>query len=285
MLEDTAAATQRAIRMVTINDLYTAFVASTTGDDVDFYAGGATLPQGYTLGPQQEAVVVTIEVPVHHSFARIIGVEETIVTRRAAAIRNNGYSGGTPIAPMWVDESTDWQYGMSQDLHEWDGKKGNAGRVPGNFGWLEPETSRNDFIELLRGYNVDPALKEANSVSIGDIVEGLPGQRAGQWDKALGDWSEGRLDRATWEPWDVGTFENHRTDDPRLMIIPIVSYQGGSGSNAEFEVVDIGVWWLEEVEKKGNDKIVRGRFIDYYDPSNHTLDDYLGGGALLRLAE
>ena len=99
----------------------------------------------------EEAIQVTVAVPVRYIFAKIFGLEGTTARRRAIAMRSGG--GGFPILPMWVGYGTDYQYGVSQDLHATDGPD-KWGRVAGNFGWLEPPNGRQDFIPLLQGYNV-----------------------------------------------------------------------------------------------------------------------------------
>ena len=72
-----------------------------------------------------------------------------------------------------------------------------------------------------------------------------------------------RLDRAPWEQWAGGTFDESRYDNPRIMIVPMCDYVGGDGANAEFKIHAFGAFWLQEVDSHGQSKSTTGRFIDY----------------------
>jgi hypothetical protein len=113
------------------------------------------------------------------------------------------------------------------------------------------------------GYNVPEAHILASYVQIGDVLSGLTGQRVGHWTRDLGTSGTGRLARATWAPWTYDTFANHRNDNPRILVVPMVEWVSNPGTNAHWQVDNFGVFWLEDVRKQGSDGIITGRFIDY----------------------
>lgn len=268
-----SAAQQRIDQLVTVNANGLGTQVTYVPGEVVFYQGGQTAPGYGVLAGSEEGVTVTTHATVQFHFARILGVNSTVVTRRSTAVRL--LAGGLPIVPMWIGAGTP-QDDMPQDLHATDGPD-SSGRVPGNFGWLVPKTGRGDFDTLLGGYNVPQNLIEDNYVAVGENMDGLPGQRSGQWDSALGTSGDGRLARGTRQPWTSGTFENHLPDDPRLIVVPMVYYAGGNGANAQWHIESFGLFWLESISKQGNDKIVRGRFIDYSGAGGGgSLEDYLG---------
>jgi hypothetical protein len=273
MSTDTAGALQRANAIVSAQAASGYPGLTLDAGQATFYKAGDTVPGYRLLTGYDEAVTLTVQDPVRFLFAPILGLYSTTVTRRATVARL--FAANSGMAPMWIGIGTPCQYGIAQDLHQAD----NAGadkRVPGNFGWLDPPGGV-DWNELLCGYNVPLADILASFVKVGDILSGLPGQKVGQWTKDLGTGGNGRLARATWSPWNTGTFANHRDDDPRILVVPMVEYVSGNGSNAGWKIDDFGVFWLEEVGKHGSDKYVTGRFIDYCSSSGADgYQDYLG---------
>lgn len=230
--------------------------------DVTYYSPGDYLPGWGSLGTDAEATRVYTHINLSFFFAPAVGISGTTVTRYAIAASLP--AAGAPIIPIWITETTPYQYGQEQNLLMADGP--HYPGIPGNFGWLTPPSGSNDFLELLQGYNVAPDLLAANSVTTGQTVWGLTGMKTGQWTAALGASGYGRLARASWPQWAGDTFADYQKDNPRLMIIPICQYVegSGSGSNAQFTIVKFGVWWLESLGS--NNKTITGRFIKYVLP-------------------
>jgi Flp pilus assembly protein TadG len=231
--------------------------------DVTFYAAGSSVPGYGTLGPVGQATRVNVRAHVPFYFAPALGLSATEVMRYAVCVVAP-VTGGIPILPMWITETTPYQYGTSQQLLMATGPSYPG--IPGNFGWLTPPSGSQDFNDLLKGYNLSQALLNANVVNIGDTVWGLTGERTGQWQQALQRDSDSRMSRATWAPFTGDTFSNFHKDNPRIMMVPICTYvdSSGSGGNAKFTITKFGVFWLESVASSG--KSVTGRFIQYILP-------------------
>ncbi len=164
---------------------------------------------------------------------------------------------------MWVSYETDYLYGQEQQLIA-DGP--HCANIPGSFGWLEPPSGNNDlFLDLLRGYQVPHEDIVANYVSIDDICTATTGLSVGQWAKALDTSPDGlaRMDRAMWEPWTGDTFDSFHNDNPRIVIIPMCEYLGGTGDNAQFQIHAFGAFYIESINSKKKPYAINGRFIQY----------------------
>lgn len=240
-------------------------VAWSSGEVV-IYQSGETVPGYGVLGGGQEGVTIVTHVEVPYYFARILGLQGTTVTRAATAVRV--FAPGTPICPVWVSYETDYQYGQTQELLL---DAAPSANLPGNFGFLEPPTGSNDFLELLRGYDLPPEKVIGNYIEVGEIVTGYTGVSTGQWRGALEADVDGlaRLQRADWEYWAGDTFENYHPDNPRFLILPMSRYLDGTGTNARFEIMCFGVFWLESVKTTGS-KSISGRFVQFQTPGGST---------------
>jgi hypothetical protein len=251
---------------VSANNLGTGLTVtcSTAEGSSDFilYNVGDTVPSYGTLGTYDQAVTVYTHANVPFFFATALGLHETDVTRRATAVMTAVIS--TNIIPMWVSETTPYNYGQYRELLMADGP--HYPGIPGNFGWLTPKTGTDDFYTLIKGYNVPQSILDANIMSIGETMYGEPGVKVGLWTGSLAKDDDSRLKRALWAPWVNDTFDNHRKDNPRILIIPICEYQpdSGGGANAAFVIKKFGAFWLEDVATSG--KSITGRFIQYVVP-------------------
>ena len=269
LLASSATATSTATTIATANNdhagAYTVVCnyANPGPSDIIYYPPGSTAPGIGQLGPYAAAMSVTCHVDVNLTFARVLGLTHQVCTRQAMVLR--APLGGTPISPMWVDASTPYSYGVAQNLLM-------AGApcfpgIPGNFGWLAlPSGVSASWIDVLSGLQLSESDLKALFVNIGDKIWGSTGLVTGQWSAAL----QSRLDRADQPPWAGETFDSYSSDNPRIIVIPMVNYLGGTGANAHFSIQRFGAFWLESIKKTGSPKGVTGRFIQYTLP---------GGGA------
>lgn len=265
MAADPAAARARVAEVAEGNSEGYSEPVTCAPEAVAFSAAGQTIA-GYTLQASEEGVTVEARLAVPYYLARIFGLTGTTVVRRASAVR--AYAAGSPIAPMWVNYQADYKYGVPQELLM-RSDPNYANDIPGSFGWLTPETGSNDFTEMLCSYNVPPEKVDANYVRVDEIVYAYTGLSTGQWREALADSGDGRLARAALPPWNQDTFTNYQRSNPRLVIIPMCKYLGGTGSGASFQIMTFGVFWLESVRATGNGSIT-GRFINYVTPGGGT---------------
>jgi len=240
-------------------------VSCSSAHDIQFWGPGETVPDFGLLGNVAWGMEVSGHVPVQYTFARVFDLEGATVSRSCIVVRMP--VGGVPIAPMWINYQTDYQYGQQQELLMADGP--HYENIPGSFGWLEPPSGdQTEFLELLRGYNLTPEQIATNYASIDDVLYAKTGLAVGQWRKALEQSSDGlaRMERAMWEPWTYDTFDDFHHSNPRLVIIPMCEYLGDTGSGAQFQVHAFGAFWLESVNAKKKPYSITGRFIDYTMP-------------------
>ncbi len=230
-------------------------------DDSDLvcYDSSEDLPGYGTLGPWAQALRVSTHVQVQYSFARIVGIESGTATRSATVIR--APAAGLPICTMWIAHDTPLAYGQQQQLLMADGP--HYAGIPGSFGFVQPPTGCTaSFFDLLQGYNLTRQDTESSFVGVGDTLYAETGLMVGQWSKALKqDQGKARLEQGTSGEWASDTFTDYHADNPRIMLVPMVSYLGGTGSNAAFRIEKFGAFWLESVNQ--GQKKIWGRFIQY----------------------
>ena len=229
-----------------------------TSADITFYAPGETI--GTTvLGPWAHGLEVTARAPVEYTFSRILGISGAVAQRRARIFR--GPVEGVPICTMWIAHETPLAYGQLQNLLMADGP--HYAGIPGSFGFLEsPPGCTASWDKLLQGYGLTYQDIETSFVNLGDSVWAKTGVAVGHWRKALvDDKGTSRYEVGTSGKFAGDTFENYHADNPRIMLLPLVSYLGGTGSNAEFKIEKFGAFWLEGVNQ-GQKQII-GRFIQF----------------------
>jgi hypothetical protein len=262
LLPNTAAASSRVSAVVIANSGVSTFSYTQVSGSPIYYGAGATPPGFRVLGPFERAVRVAVQTDVEHFFAPIAGLTQTHVERSALAARLA--AGQIPAVPMWISADTPLVPGQSVELHmSTAGDSDNTGAIPpGNFGWLTPGSGGQDFSLLLGGYQVPPATLQENLIAVGDTVFGYPGQKVGRWYGELGTSHDdlGRLDRAAVPPYDTQTPSDFTADNPRILLVPLVTVISGSGGNASYLVVRFAMFWLESVNRA--DKSIIGQVID-----------------------
>lgn len=226
--------------------------------DITFYRPGETV-DGLTLGPWAHALKVTVHGQVDYSFARIFGMLGATAHRSATVVR--GPTEGIPIATMWISHTTPLSYGQQINMLMADGP--HYAEIPGSFGFLqEPVGCTTDWFTLLQGYGMTQQDLETSFVKLGDSVFAKTGVDVGHFVRALErDQGRARLERGTSGEWQYDTFTDYQVDNPRIMLIPLCSYLGDTGSNAEFRIEKFGAFWLEGVNQ--GRKEIWGRFIQF----------------------
>ncbi len=258
-LPDQSPAREAALATAVANNAEaTGFHVEIEPDDITFFGPGDTIGDT-VLGPWAHGMQVEVRAPVQYSFARILGLTGAVASRRARVFR--GPVEGIPIATMWIAEETPLAYGQQQNLLMADGP--HYAGIPGSFGFLEsPEGCTAAWDDLLKGYNLSREDIETSFVRLGDSVYARTGVSVGHWRKCLvDDHGTSRLERGTSGKWANDTFYDYHADNPRIMLLPLVSYHEGTGSNARFEIEKFGAFWLEGVNQ-GQKEII-GRFIEF----------------------
>ncbi len=247
---------------------------SSAKGDILFWGPHETIPDYGLLDSSTYGVRVSVHIPVDYMFAPVLGLTGTTVTRSSTCVRRR--AGAAPIAPMWMSYEPPLDplldYGVEREMLM--ASDPSAADIPGSFGWLEPLSGGQDFLELLRGYDLTPEQVEANLVAEGDVVTAYTGLSVGQWRGALDYSNDGlsRLERATDPegPWANDTFDNFQSDNPRIILVPMVEYLGGTGSGAEFLIHDFAAFWIESINSQNPPYSITGRFIKYQLPGTGT---------------
>jgi len=231
------------------------YVPDSPTSDIRYYAPYSNVPGYGDLGWAAKAITVTTHITVPYTFGRVLGLTQREVARHAIGVR--APVGGCPIAPMWVSHPTEYRYGEYQNLLMADGP--HYADIPGNFSWLAlpPEVTAS-WRDVLAGLPLSDADMEALFRDIGDYVTGYPGLATGQWVAGLED----RITRAS-ANWPGETWDRCSPNNPRIIIVPLVSYVSGTGSGATFLIEKFGAFWLDAVTSSGNPKHIDGRFIRY----------------------
>ncbi len=252
-------------------------------EDITYYPPGSTIsaPDGTVvmqLGPNASGIGVRALVRVTYGLARVLGLDEGSRMREAVAVVAPGGS-ALPVAPIWISEGTrpdytepepDGGYPIVDLVYDDLAHPPVEGTIaPGSFGFLDFSTPGYDwFSQLLSGYDVAPEVYAGAYTSIGTVETAYSGEHVGQWVQPLEqetgqDAGTARLERAESEPWATETYDDHSSDNPHIILVPVVTYLGGSGTNAELEVVEFAAMWLEEVVQQGGDKCIRVRFLNF----------------------
>lgn len=235
------------------------YLAESSASDIIWYGPGETVPGYRLLGPASQAMQVKCHAALAYTFGRILGFTDTSLVRRALVVR--GPVLGCPIAPMWISNTTPYKYGVQQNLHNTD--VGTDANIPGNFGWLQlPSGCTASWSDLIAGVPQPDSVTNSLMTAAGNTVYGLTGERVGQWVQVLNE----RIARGDGAPWTGETFTNYSPNNPHIILVPMVSFQGGTGSNAAFRIERYGAFWLDNVDNTGKPKSINGRFIQYVIP-------------------
>ncbi|MFQ6133335.1 MAG: hypothetical protein ACE5R4_14930 [Armatimonadota bacterium] len=283
-LPDAAAAAALALEAVAANNDQVPEWQAVVGDgDLTYYPPGSTIYDAdgaavMELGPYASGVGVRAQVRVAYAFAPLLNLHQGLRTREAVAVQ--GPAGAICAVPIWISEDSNPGFGQPVDLL-YDDLKGSAGIAipPGSFGFLDFATPGYDwFGQLLRGYDIADPVRNNAIVRIGQLVTAYTGVNTGKWVHALeaetgGNAGTARLERAANEPWRLDTFEDHPPTNPHIIMVPVVSHEGGTGTGATFKVSKFAVFWLDEVGKtEGGNHYIGVRFIEYQYSPDAILD-------------
>ncbi len=241
------------------NDTGNPMKAICSSEDIEFFLPGETIPGYGDLGVWAYAIRVTARVPVEYTFARILGISGAVATRSCTVMR--APAKGVPMCTIWLADGTERPDGEPQSLLMATGPE--DANIPGSFGFLQsPDGCTATWDTLLKGYPMTYEDMETSFVEAGDSVFATTGVDVGLFTKALlADKGTARLERGTTGKWEFDTFDDYHADNPRIMLIPMVTYLGGTGSNAEFRIERFAAFWLDAVQ--GGQKILTGRFMNY----------------------
>ncbi len=209
--------------------------------------------QSTTVSPDDLTISMTLKRTVPYYFAKVLGLSNGTVSVSASASPqyapstvnatspsqvppggdNNGNNGtycastgSCGLVPIGLDSNTKYSDGSSITLQQ-----GQVG--PGNWDLLAlgGVGGSNLRTNIANGYN--------GMVSVGDWVTTEPGKKVGPVDQGFQD----RLTLAqTVDP--NGTFSNHTLNDPRVLIVPVVNWEGQNG-RSQVQVTAFATLWLD----------------------------------------
>ena len=252
---DTGQARDAAMDAVAANNEtvgeYTALCDRDT--DIVFYSPGSPLPDGEVLGSYAWAVVVTCHIPMTATFTRVLNATGVTVTRDSSVVLQAPMSAGFAM-PMWISNTTDLDPTMPLQLHV-----GLDAVAPGSFGWLDlPFGGNQEWKAVIAGETLDSSTYGAlQTWETGDTVSVDTGEQVGLWAAPLAD----RMALAD-KMYPGDTLADHHEDNPRILLVPMVTYLGLSGINASYRIERFAAFYLETVNKPPvNDP--------NYDPANY----------------
>lgn len=183
-------------------------------------------------------------------FLRLFGFDKHTVSAEAEAQVGSvsSYKGVAPFGIVWDDFQFDQEYILKYSS--------SGGQHHGNFGALRlggngADNYRNN---VKNGYH--------GILKIGDRVYTEPGNMSGP----TYDGVKYRLNLAEWHAPDQWNYNNSR-----IVVVPVIDSLNVSGTD-QVTIVGFAAFYLEGCEGKGNESIVRGRFI------RHVVDGDIGYG-------
>jgi Flp pilus assembly protein TadG len=206
-----------------------------------------------SVAANDQSISMTVNRTVPYYFAKVLGLTSGVVSVSASAGPtyppstvnaptpgsvpsggdNNGNNGtycastaSCGLVPMGLDANTAYTDGGQIVLQQGEVGAGNwdllaLGGVGGN----------NLRTNIADGYN--------GMISVGDWVTTEPGKKVGPVDQGISD----RLTLAQTE-YPNGTYSNHSGNDPRVLIMPVVNWQGQNG-RSQVEVMSFATVWLD----------------------------------------
>jgi hypothetical protein len=288
LLPEAAAAKDAALKTAAANnDAQPAWTTVVDPSDITYYAPGSSIyrPDGSfitTLGSQTTGLFVKAQCTVEHSLASLFGLDSSTPTRYAAVIR--GPAKGAYALPIWISRDSEdlVPHGQPVNLVQTDEAFDTDGDgvvdtlPPGSFGFLDMAAQGEDwFSQLLSGWDVAEGCMEAAYVELDTTITAYTGMSVGQWQQPLERETgalagTARLERAqsdsTWsqEYYSPYTSDTYSDDNPRIVLVPIVDYLGGTGTNAEYYIVGFAEMWLLDVVNTEGGKGITVQFMEWH---------------------
>jgi hypothetical protein len=201
------------------------------------------------VAPNDLSITMTVRRTVPYYFAKVLGLANgTLQVTAAAGPQPSTYAVGAPspgaassgtYTPAACDETGDCQVipiGLDVNTPYSDGQQINLqqGQVgPGNWDLLAlgGNGGSNLRTNIADGYS--------GLISVGQWITTEPGKKVGPVDQGFQD----RLDAAaSSDP--SGTYSNHTATDPRLMVLPVVNWEGQNGRK-QVQVAAFATVWLD----------------------------------------
>ncbi len=194
------------------------------------------------------SVRVTTGRKVHFAFARVLGLDSSMV-RASSAAKTAPVSSAKDIVPLTVpdDAYENYEEGEKVTLKVGDWEEGEIGE--GNFNALALGDSQgaNYFRDLVKyGFN--------EFVSIGDEVDTEPGNMSGPTEQGV----------------------NYRIDleapDKPIITIPLFENDPDQEGRTSVTIVGFASFQVDEVVGSGNNSKVKGEFVRRIEPASKTSD-------------
>lgn len=207
------------------------------------------------LGPGAYIIKVVGRMHVPFYFAKIFGVDAVDVSRPAYVYV--GPVNRTQIAPIWMwDQDGSYQPGVVYNVYE-----GKLGQNVHSFGLAAYANGSSQTIaHFLDGVNLTSDEIEASTFGIGDTLPVTNGNHGGAWKEGFYGEPDGILYRASLPPYDTQTPENYTSDNPRIIIVPLLH---GDPSGGTSTIDAFGAFWVISGNFTGNHSQFSGEFLGY----------------------
>lgn len=195
-----------------------------------------------TLLEDNSGIEVSVNKNVNHLFARVIGIESSIVNASSTVKIGPITEVYDGIRPFAVEEQT-FNYGQVITL-----KYGAGAGNNGNYGAiaLGGRGAKNYQNNIKYGYD--------SKLKVGDYIDTEPGNMVGPTVKGINYILDSNFE----------TFENHSKNSTRLWTIPIVDSLNVNGRKP-VKIVGFAEFFIEGVNNKAE---ITGRFIEFVKNGN-----------------
>jgi hypothetical protein len=207
------------------------------------------------LGPGAYVLKVTGRMYVPFYFATLFGINGADVSRPAYVYV--GPVSGTLIGPIWMwYENGAYQPGVVYNVYE-----GQLGQAIQSFGLAAfANGSSSTIAQYLEGNNLSQDQIDSATFNLGDTLPVTNGNHGGAWKMGFYDKPDGRLYRASLPPYDTQTPDNYTSDNPRILIVPLLHGDPSSGTST---IDAFGAFWVISADFNGNHSQMSGEFLSY----------------------
>jgi len=211
------------------------------------------------ISSNNKEVLVTAQKEVPLYLARFFGISSKVVSAeaRAAVLSAHSIKGVTPLSITMRD----FVYGQEYTLK-------NAPPA-GENGWYGPVRLDGQGASTYEESLADGC---TSPLSIGQILEIENGNMSGPTKKGL----ENRL--ASDHRIPKNTFENHDSNAPEIVYIPIVEIAARDNSTVqEVKILGFAAFFIENLTQSGNDCWITGRFLQIIVSQGNETSPILAG--------